>query len=540
MKKILFAIVIGIITLMPSVSFAVEEKFFEFATDVGVPIEVPSGSTAIQEVKIYNDHINAVDLWFDNSGVSGSATVSLLSASNALLASRTVAIGNSSPFYTGQRLHVNFNKTVDVNSGAIYKVKIASATPKLRLYAIKRVQFVEHDAPFPIDTAVGSSFLNDESIFSVFKFALYEDIDTEAPVITNASSSIASPDTMRIAFNANELVDRSISYTAIGSGAVSTIPFTGNYSICFENIFSCPTIIDTQRGTNYTYRLTVRDSKGNASFFDGAFASWQPQTPPPSQPPTPPESPQPSTPESPAVPFAIANARIVSVTDRSVKLSWDTNRAADSTLIISTDPLGAAIAAQAIDGTLELVHTVQVTGLSANKSYYVTIVSRDASAVMAAQVISFSTTRQTSTSLPAAEPLSTIQTTVVQQETTASAAVSWGVPAAGEPSGGYRIDIIDVHGNLFRTERVSAGTHSLEVAGLSGGEYYAIAYADKEGVMEKIAEPASISVRKVPPPIDTYELIKRPLVYGPTILFAMLIGGLYWYSKRQKRIIPKQ
>lgn len=530
--------------MIPSMSFAVEEKFFEFATDVGAPIEVPTGSIAVQEFKIYNDYINAIDLWFDNTGGSGSVTVALLNANDTLIASKVVSVAHSDPFYTGQQLHVKFNTTISVNSGDWYKVRVTSNAPKLRLYGIKRVQFVEHDAPYPMDSAVGASSLNGDAQLAVFKFALYEETDSEAPVITNASSTIAGPDSVRISFNANELVDRTLSYTPIGSGNVSVVPYTGNYSICFEDIFSCPLVIDTQRDTMYTYRLTVRDSKGNEAFFDGAFESWKPGVPVPPQDPslppvTPPSETTPSPTEAPVVPLTITSARVVSVTNESVQLSWDTDRAANSTMIISTDPVGGRIVANVTDGTYELVHTIKTgKGLAAGVDYYATIISHDEAGVMAAKVLTFTT--ESRTTIPVTPPSETtslppLQTYVSQDQQAAT--FSWSAPAGGEPTEGYRVDVIDEQGKLFRTIRVPAGTHTAEVSGLTGGEYRAVAYADNEGVVEKVAPAATVAVRKRAKPIDTYELIKKPIFYIPAGSFVLLIAGLYWYSKREKKSI---
>ena len=544
MKKIILIIIAGIMLAAPAASFAAENKFFEFATDVGVPIAVPTGSVAIQEFKIYNDHVSAADVWFDNSGSSGSATVALLDAANTVLTSASVTIAHSDPFYAGQQLHVSFSKTVTVTSGAWYKLKITSATPQLRLYAIKRVQFVEHNAPYPIDSAIGASFLDSDSLFSVFKFALYESSDTTAPIITNASTTFKGPDTTVIAFNASELADRSLSYTPIGSGAVTTIGFTGSYAICFEGVFACPITINTQQGTSYTYRLTVRDMWGNASYADGAFTSWSPiSQPTPDVTPQPaPQPDQPQTSQQPAQQpvaqaLAITGARIVSVSGQSVTILWNTDRAANGTVIVSSDPVGARVIANTADNTYELVHTITTgNNLTANTGYYATIISRDAAGIMAAQVIPF-TTAKASVVQEQPTPTPLPQLRVTQNGQTASFA--WGVPAGGEPSGGYRVDVIDGKGNLFRTLRVPTGTHSVEVLGLADGEYHAIAYADHGGVVEKIAVPAAVAVRAHADSIDTYALIRKPIVFIPSGLFVLLVAGLYWYSKRQKKSMFK-
>ncbi|KKU90245.1 MAG: hypothetical protein UY19_C0005G0048 [Candidatus Wolfebacteria bacterium GW2011_GWA2_47_9b] len=549
MRTFLLIIAIGTLIMTPLRSFAAEEKFFEFATDVGVPIEIPTGSIAIQEFKVHNDYINAIDLWFDNAGSSGSATVTFLDSSNAVLTSKSVTIAPSDPFYTGQQLHVRFSKTVGITSGSWYKIRITSNAPKLRLYGVKRVQFVEHDAPYPIDSSVGGSSVNGESQIAVFKFALYEETDAEAPIITNASSTISGPDTMQIAFNANELVDRMVSYTRIGSGIVPTIGYTGNYSICFEDIFACPLTIDTQRDALYTYRLTVRDSWGNEAFFDGAFESWKPGTPvPPADPTVPfvaPPAEAPSSPtESPVVSVTITDARIVALAYNSVQLSWNTNKAANSSLVVSTDPVGAQVVSTVTTGVYELVHTISTgKGIAAGINYYATIISRDEAGSMAAQVLPFTAPKAGADAPPAvpegsSTPTETLQTSVLGEQGLVS--IVWDPLVGGEPSNGYRIDIIDAQGNLIESRTVAPGTYAINVDGLAGGEYRVLVYADEKGVVEKVAAPATVVIPKRAEPIDTYELIKRPIVYIPSILFALLILGLAIYSRVQKKIPNKK
>jgi hypothetical protein len=545
MQKIILTFAIGMLLVIPSRSFAVEEKFFEYATDVGTPVDVPTGSIATQGFRVFNDHISAIDVWIDNTGVAGNATFSLLDGANTVLAAKIVPVPHADPFYAGQRLHVKFDRTINVNSGTWYTVTITSAAPHLRLYGIKRIQFVEHNAPYPIDYSIGASFLNGESQFAVYKFALYEEIDTTPPVIANASSSIAGPDAITVSFNANEAVDRSLSYGVIGSGAVSTIGFTGYYSVCSEGVYSCPMTFDVQRNAVYAYRLTVRDSRGNESYVDGTFESWRSASQPATdnqQPAT--NNPQPTTQgnqqqQPVAQSLVIANARVVAVSNAAAMIAWDTNRAANSLLTVSTDPVGGMPLKTIADGAYELTHTIATTDvLAANTSYYATIVSRDRDGSVAALVLPFGTLKKSATTtLPLPYDASAGQARSFVADDQASVSITWNaLSGGGEPTGGYRIDVIDARGNLSRTMAVAPGTHTVTLPMLTGGEYHAVVYGDNNGVVEKIAEPIAVTVRKTAPPIDTYALIQKPVVYIPSTIFVMLVGGLYWYSRKQKNI----
>lgn len=536
MKKNIFAIVLGLLLTAPLVSLAADNEFFEFAPDVGAPIAVTTGSVAVQEFKIYNDHLNSIDIWFDNAGSSGSATVTLLNSANVALASVSASIAHSDPFYSGQRLHIPFSRTVSTVSGSWYKLKIASNTAQLRLYAVPRVQFVEHNAPYPIDTAVGASFLDSDSLFYAFKFALYENTDATAPVITNTTVTPWGGYMTKISFNASELADRSLTYAPLGSQNIATVGYTGSYSICFEGVFSCSVTIDTQPGTLYTYQLSVRDSWGNTSHVDGMFTTlgYPPppaitsDAPPASQPP----APQPSVQQPVTQPLAISDARIVSVTGRSATASWNTDRAANGMLVISTDPTGLHAVDSVTDTPYELVHTISTDkDLVAHTKYYATIISHDVANVMAAQTISFTTTDQPVMQNQPAATTTSLQVSISFDQQ--SALFSWSAPAGGEPANGYRIDIIDEKGMLFRTIRVSAGVHSASVPGLVAGDYHAIAYADRNGVIERIVSPAVVSVRKPSGSSGISALIRKPAVYVSIILLGMIIGGAYWYRTRK-------
>ena len=184
------------------------------------------------------------------------------------------------------------------------------------------------------------------------------------------------------------------------------------------------------------------------------------------------------------------------------------------------------------------MHTLSTgSGITAGSNYYATIVSRDVGGAMAAQVIPFTSGTVVSPVetpvTPTASPATTLQVSVSSEQ--GSASIAWDVPGGGEPSNGYRIDIIDEYGNLVETRIVPAGTHSIDIAGLVSGDHQVIVYGDDGEVLEKIAEPAVVSVRKRAEPIDTYELIKKPIVYIPFIGFIMLVAGLYWYSRKMKK-----
>lgn len=368
---------------------------------------------------------------------------------------------------------------------------------------------------------------------------------------------------MSVDFNANEPVDYKIEYGPVGQGYIQSTNFAGDYSFCVSGIATCSLVINVSSGVNYQYILTARDSWGNQSQSSGTFTSGyfptpsptpsadstsSPQASPGQTTPTssPASSPTPAptgatqpTSQPPPLPDneppVISNLRIAAITDKSVEVAWTTDEAANSHLLIST-PFFITIT-DVNDPTFELEHLLKTADRLGPKIKYVaTATSIDAASNTSRASISFTT-------LPVFIPQSTPQENQPNQSnqpnqqsqgpnisfnsSSGGGVIQWDLPVEGEPSGGYRVDIIDKNGNLVRTILVPKGSYSADVADLKDGEYSVVVYANNDSVFKKIDQPINL---KVEPPF-----IKRLLGFWWALILPLAgLGYILWRNSKRK------
>ncbi|MDP3697925.1 MAG: hypothetical protein Q8R55_08060 [Candidatus Taylorbacteria bacterium] len=558
----------------PCFVFAHGTNYLEFNPDSGQSLKVADVATPSQVFFAQNDFLGGFDVWLANSGSSGTATFALLNEQGSVLTSKAVAVPYIAETLNGTNFHVDFNSQLTVLADDKYSIRVTSSMPELRLYYSNRVGLIAHNAPFLSPYIAGVAKLGSEEQTFSFKYALYETTETSAPIISNVVWTIVSGTQMRVDFNANEPVDYRVEYGPSGQGYTQSTNFTGGYQFCAEGIALCSINISVSPNTAYQYLLTVKDSWGNQSQSSGTFISGQVQTPTPTPSPTPSTSsgPTPSasatptgsvtpTPDSTSSPQAsptgssapppppppppspqdkiapiISNLRIVSVTDRSVKVAWTTNETANSHLLIST-PLLITVT-DASDPTMELEHLLEVTsGLFPDQHYVAKATSIDLGSNLTKASINFTTLR-TAIPTPSSQssPTNQQQSGVSTTSTTSSSGsntglVQWGTSSGGEPSDSYRVDVFDKNGKLVKTLLVAKGFNSAEVPGLADGEYSVIVYANNDGVFEKIDQPVQLKAGEKP-------FIKRLLAFWPYLLIAAaLIGIFVWIRKRSRKVI---
>ncbi len=530
-----FIAIMFVMALLPMLARAADQQFYEFAPGNAHAVEIPIGMIATQSFHIINNSIDGVDIWADNTGSAGTATVSLIDSNNAVLITKIVSIGFIAPSYTGQQVHVGFGKNISVGPQETYTLKIVSAMAKLRLYVVNRADLLEHNASYIPDTIIGATTLYGDPQNFVFKFALYEGQNTNPPIIANVTTAPYGSDIIRVSYNANELVDRMVSYAIVGSGSESIIPYAGYYSTCAAGVYTCIVDLDVARNSQYTYRLSVKDSFGNESHYDGSFAGPTVVMPtPPAQSQQPSQSPGSS--QQPTQQLAISNAKTAFITNSSAAFYWETNAAADSKVTVSTDLAGTHVVATLTDVTQELVHYLGITGgLNSDVVYYAAISSHAGGGAGAATTLAFTTAKQTVT--PQSFGQGGEQQVQAQPSGDGSSlTISWG----GASSSGYRVDIFDAATRqLVASRDVPSGARSVTIGGLGAGTYAAIVYAKeaKNGIMKKIAEPTIATIGRKQLDYDTYALIKKPIVFIPFVAFIVFVGGLYWYSKKRKGTI---
>lgn len=572
--KIKLFIIIAILFFSVLPASAAELNYFEFGPDISKALSVVSSNTPYQLFKPHDDYLSGFDIWIENEGSSGSATFELRDIDNNILASKPVSIPYIAKTWGGQKFHVKFNNSVQLVSNATYKIRMSSIMPKLKIYYADLIQLRQHNADYVLDKRIGSAYLGSAEQGFIFKFALYEEGDILAPFISNVNISVFQ-DKAAIRFNANEPVDYKIIYTPEGLSQQNT-DYQNNYFDCQEDINTCSIEISVLADKTYNYQLFVKDVWDNESSFSGNFISLPGWTPPPVS-----STSTPPIPTTDTVSPLIYDIRIVSLTDKAVKISWKTDEVANSSMLIGLDQLGSKVITSVGDSTYEFDHLLNsFDALTPNVQYYASIASIDPSGNFSSTMITFNTLAQSQTNPPLPPPIPLVPPPIPavlppenplpepEQNSTSSLInqgiqnlnqnnlidlintnisggageqalnVFWMAPSSGEPEGGYRIDIFDEQRRLKSRTFIYSGIHEAKIKELSAGEYSVIVYADNNGVFEKVAKPKEIIVPKAE--AQSYfqlagSFIKNKKIYLMSILAIFILAAisLYFFRKKQ-------
>ena len=536
------------IGLSPFFVFAHGTNYLEFNPDYFKTKSLNvSSSGVIGEIFLpVNEFLGGADFWFDNAGNIGEATFGLYNQNNILLKTKNVAIPHINPIMGGQRIHVDFTPQVAVTGSNKYKIKISSTLPQLQIYYSDRVKILSHNQPYLSEYVNGAAEIGGEEKEFSFKYALYETIESAVPIISNLSWDVASPEQMRVDFNVNEPVDYRIEYSPSGQGLSQSTSFSNEYRFCTEGVVVCSITLSVYPGTAYQYTLTIKDSWGSQAQTTGTFISGQALIASPT--PTPGQSPTNSPtipPLQDEVPPTISNLRIAEITSDSVAVAWTTSEAANSHLLISTPFLISVI--DDSDPTMEFEHLLRISNvLSRRTNYIATVTSIDMGSNSSRASISFGTLSSDPT--PAPTPISTVTPNQTNQPTATPPIqqgikisyvssqnefiVTWDAPVAGEPTDGYRIDIINKEGSLEKSILAPKGNHSVSTSVMEKGDYSVIIYANNDGVFEKVDKQAELAINDPP-------FIKRLLGFW-WALIPLLAGLGYIFLRNRNKAKPSQ
>ena len=547
--------------LLPIITSAASVSYFEFNPDSfkTQSINVSSTGPLYQVFLPVNEFFGGFDFWFDNTGDSGDVSFGLYNKNDILIASKALAVKHINHIDGGQRVHVDWDSQLSVNGSEKYKIKIESTLPELEIYYADRIEFLGHNAPYSTSYLNGAAIVGGDEREYSFKFSLYESVEHIPPVISGANVTILSYDQARLDFHANEPVDYRVDYGLSGQVSNLYVPFTGQYNYCNQGIGVCSIFLDINPNSNYQYILIVKDVWNNQSQATGVFNSQSVSTPTPTG--TPVQSISP-TPVIDNTPPQISNVLSSNIGDKGVDISWETNEAADSNLVISFTTNKITIAA-ANDTTLELLHLLKIENkLNPRTHYFASVISRDSFNNVASQTIEFTTLAlgqnsptptpspgasptvspqatgspnpQNQTSTPSGQPQSTLGVTANQSEENKNEiTVSWASDHA-DPSNGYRVDVFDGNNKLIKTTLVDSKTHSANIGELGKGDKIVIVYANNNGVYEKIAPPVRTIISD--PPFIQRLLALWYLLIIPTVL---IIGLLVWKLLLAKKTIVK-
>lgn len=507
MNKRMFTIFFSL-TLFFAAHFvqAAELRYFEFGPDVSTTFHITSGVIPYQFFKPYDDYISGFDIWVHNAGSAGSVSFGLRDASDTLLASKTITIPTLAPVWGGTKVHVVFDTPIHVTSANTYKIRIVTSMPSLYLYYARLTELRQHDAGDALSIQVLPAYLNSSDQLYAFKFALYEDSDASAPLLSDVTSTLISSEQVRFSFHANEPVDASVLFGLIDQTFTEETPFANRYILCPSGGTFCSVTISILPTISYAYRLMVRDVWGNTQYVDGTLGSSVVVAS--STPPLPTSTP-------PIIPsLAITNSRVTNITGNSATIAWTTTIPANSSILVSiNDYLGFRAITSVGDSTQELEHAIS-TGpiLLSGTHYFVSISSFDSSGNYAGGDVDF--IAQTSSTPPVTPPpvlpppilppapIPTSTPSVPSDTPPPSVVNEGGAPALqwepsslGVSSGGYRVDVFDESGVLRGQFFTSSSLYRVSLASLPAGTYRAIVYAvDGEGVFTKVAPPAPVVI----------------------------------------------
>lgn len=480
-------------------------NYFEFSPDTSSAVNFSSASALYQYFKPYNDFISAIDIWIDNDGSSGNASFGLRDLNDNLLSSKTATISKIGKIWGGTKLHIDFNESINVNGTETYKIKMTSSLSKLRAYYKNITELAQHSGSVYIDPRIESAYLDSAEQNFYFKFALYEDNDNLAPVISNFSLATSSNE-VQISFNANEPVDYKIKIIALDFSDEKTINFSGVYRLCPEGLNFCVSEISVLPDKTYNLEVSIKDELGNQTQILGQFNSSQISIFNNNATSTPTTTSSEEIYVNPeTIPPAISNDRISYLNPYSVKVSWTTDKASRSRLIISLDQAGNQIVADIYDNSYELEHTLNSgAGLASNTQYFAKIAAFNPLGNFSVKSLEFKTPEITPNQPqpPPEQPQEENNLNVLISENENNGnepliSISWQAPQ-NEPSNGYRIDIFSGNYKLVDQIIAPSGIHSAALSGLAPGNYTIIVYANNNGIFEKIAEPEIVKIPSQP------------------------------------------
>ena len=544
MKKVLlFSFVL---ILIPLTAYGHGARYFEFDPDTSSPLNLSSVTDPRQIFIPQNEFLSGLDLWLDNPGATAALTVELYNQSNVLISSKIQSVGTIASIPGGQRVHIDFPTIISVVGSQNYYFKFITSSSDLNIYYANRIDFIGHNQPQVSAYVNGVAMVDGEEKEYSFKFALYENSETVAPIVSQNIVTILSLDQARLDFHANEPVDWKIQYGYTG-GQVTTTQYTGNYYYCGVGVDVCSLIMNTEPDKDYTYTLTARDVWNNQTQINGVFTSGSSgqATPTPTLTPTLSPTPTPSaTPD--VIPPVISNLRVVSVNDTNVSLAWTTDEAANSLVVVRLLPELITVGGNN-DSTLELEHYLTVGNLPATSFLQAQVQSSDSVGNLSQSTIDFTTTApgQSPTPQPSVSPG---QSTNPTPNPSASSnpdnpnqpqvstnpgpdnptTFTWNDTGAGN----YRVDIFDANDKLVQSYDVT-GDNRLTVTGLGDGKYKVIVYEKVEDAYRKVGPAENFRTGKKPFLEGLYEFLVKYIFYLAGVLVVLIIvAWKLFYSQK--------
>ncbi len=526
-----------LVLLFGLISVASAALYLEFHPDHAQSLLVASSGSVEQVFVPANEYFSGMDFWVSDASTASSVTFALLNAAGSTITSRTVTVPSIADSETGTRFHFDWPAQLPVAASAVYRVRIDTASPTLRLYYATTNRVLPHNAPPEAIYSYGTARIDGEDQAYGFLFGLHETTEGSPPQLSNVQVVQETLGQVSILFSANEPVDGKV---VVGA---TTVPYSGEYASCIPGVTACSVSFAVNPGTSYDYTLTVRDVWGNETTVAGTFialGAGVTATPTPTLfvtvSPTTSATPTPTPDTQPPV---ITNARAAVITATGVTIAWTTNEATNGFVVVQSLPY-LINAGGDDDATFELEHAISVEGLEAGEAYRARITTHDIAGNTGIATVDFRAATPTpppASPTPTPPPASPTPTpTIVVDETPdegdGGAELTWDEPEGGPPANGYRVDIFDANGSLVRSITVT-GT-STYTGPLGDGEYTVIVYSNEDGLYQKVAAPVIVHQR-------TVSLMERAIALAPYILGGvgvLVFGTIGMLMLRKKKTPP--
>jgi phosphodiesterase/alkaline phosphatase D-like protein len=296
--------------------------------------------------------------------------------------------------------------------------------------------------------------------------------DTTPPVIT---AVVATPtvNSATVTWTTNEAADGQVEYAATLPGEVSTLvtALTTPHSI---------TLTGLTPNTTYYYRVRSRDAAGNLALSTIlTFRTLTPDTTPP-----------------------VITAVVATPASNSSTVTWTTNEAADGQVEYGTSPSFGTLST--LVTALTTPHSITVTGLTANTTYYFRVRSRDAAGNLATSATS---TFSTDVTAP-------VITAVVATPAANSATVTWTTNEAA--NGQVEYGTSPSFGTLSTLVTALTTPHSITLTGLATNTTYYFRVRSRDAAGNLATSTSSTFRTDSTPPVIT-AVVATPAVNSATV-----------------------
>jgi uncharacterized protein (TIGR02145 family) len=272
--------------------------------------------------------------------------------------------------------------------------------------------------------------------------------DTTPPTITEVTTGIPNPTSVTIAWTTNENANSLIDFgetTSYSNTQGDSLASTTSHSV---------TLTSLTPDTTYYYQVKSQDSSGNLQVDNNSGSSYSFTTD---------SAADPGDTTAPT----ISSISVDSTTSTTATISWTTNEDSDSIVGFSQDE---SYTQEQGSTTLTQSHSLTLTGLTPETTYYFQVKSRDANGNLATETDATTQTFTTDSGSDTTPPI-ILSGPTVSSLTSSSAVVSW---TTDENSNSY-VDFGTVSGTYTETQGKqgdSTTSHSVTLNNLTSGETY--------------------------------------------------------------------